>query len=172
MRKATAGKAVGKKTSVIASECMSMWAMPISRPIALILALLLLFAPAARAQEEPPEPDPRAEELNERGKTLFSDKKDYAAAAEMFRRAIAITADARYYYNLCASLERLEKWREALDACDAVFRHGPRGELAQKTGVKAADIRERWRLAREAERARGGTPEEPPPASNPGTGTG
>jgi hypothetical protein len=32
----------------------------------------------ARAQSEPPaaEPDPRAEELNERGKTLYSEKHD------------------------------------------------------------------------------------------------
>jgi len=127
-----------------------------------VLAVLIVCVGGAnaRAQSEPPaaEPDPRAEELNERGKTLYSEKHDYPRAAEMFRKAIAVSPDARYYYNLCAALEQLEQWREALDACDAVFRHNPRGELAQKTGLKAADIRERRRLAREAQ---------PPPANPP-----
>jgi hypothetical protein len=166
MRKPMAGKAEGKKTSVIASECMSMWAM---RSAATVVLAFLCAMPPAAAQTEPPEPDPRAEEFNERGKSLFSDHKDYAGAAEMFRRAIAVTPDARYYYNLCASLERLEQWRGALDACDEVFRHNPRGELATKTGVKAADIREKWRAQRERERA--STPP-PPSGTPPGPGPG
>ena len=131
-----------------------------ARVLFAVVLVVLVCGANARAQSEPPaaEPDPRAEELNERGKTFYSEKHDYPRAAEMFRKAIAVSPDARYYYNLCAALEQLEQWREALDACDAVFRHNPRGELAQKTGLKAADIRERRRLAREAQ---------PPPANPP-----
>src|SRR5262245_51880432 len=50
--------------------------------------------------------DPRAEALNDSGKKLYLESRDYAAAAAKFRAAIAIRPDARYSYNLCAALEK------------------------------------------------------------------
>src|SRR5687767_3784181 len=79
----------------------------------------------------------RAEALNDQGKVLFSEEKDYAGAAEKFRLAISLLPDARYFYNLCAALEKLGRYEDALNACDSVFTHQPRPELAQKTGAKS-----------------------------------
>jgi hypothetical protein len=104
-------------------------------------ALLAAMCAANASAQTPAEPDPRAEQHNERGKSLYSDKKDYAGAAESFRQAIAIRRDPRYYYNLCAALEKLERYEEALNACDEVFAHDPRPELGEKTGKRAAGIR-------------------------------
>jgi hypothetical protein len=102
----------------------------------------------------------KAEALNDEGKDLYSEKKDFEGAAAKFRQAIAISPDPRYYFNLCSALDRLELYDQALEACDGVFAHKPRADLAQKTGAKAAEIRQRMK---------GGEPEpepkppEPPP---------
>lgn len=83
----------------------------------------------------------RAEALNAEGKSLYTDAGDYAAASAKFRDAIALVPDARFYYNLCAALQRQGKYPEALDACDAVYEHQPREDLATKAGRRAAQIR-------------------------------
>jgi tetratricopeptide (TPR) repeat protein len=109
-----------------------------------IFALVCLVAAVAHAQPAPPPappPDPRAEALNEQGKTLYLEGKDYAGAAARFRAAIAISQDPRYYYNLCTALEKIEQWDAALAACEEVFAHDPRPDLAEKTGRRAAAIR-------------------------------
>ncbi len=133
------------------------------RRAALLVAGSLALVPSAAAAQTPAE---RAEALNERGKALYLDQLDYRGAAEKFRQAIELVPDARYYYNLCTALEKLREYRAALDACDEVFLHEPREDLATKTGKRAAQIRKDYRAAREAERkAREAT--EPTPA-NPG----
>jgi tetratricopeptide (TPR) repeat protein len=142
------------------------------------IAMALAGAGSAAAQT-PAEPaaDARAERLNDQGKSLFSDRHDYAAAAEKFRQAIAITPDARYYYNLCAALEKLGQVEPALEACEEVFQHSPRPDLGTKAGKKAADLR---RQQREGQRppppydttTPETTPDHPPPTTPPPTSTG
>jgi len=102
-----------------------------------ILVLLTLSASAARAQETP---DPRAEALNEQGKTLYLERLDYPGAVARFRAAIAIRRDARYSYNLCAALEKLGDLEGALAACEEVSGLSPRPELADKASRRAAEI--------------------------------
>jgi hypothetical protein len=119
---------------------------------ALAAVLLVASTSAALAQDAAS----RAEALNEQGKTLFSEKQDYAGAAAKFREAATVLPDSRYFYNLCAALERLRRYEEALNACDEVFAHEHRPELAQKTGAKAAAIRQAMRAAP--------PPTTPPPA--------
>jgi hypothetical protein len=94
-----------------------------------------------------PAPDPRAEALNDEGKALYLEKTDYAAAAGKFRAALAIQADPRYSYNLCAALEKLGQLEPALEACEDVFTHDPRPELAEKAGKRAAALRKAIKAA-------------------------
>jgi hypothetical protein len=98
--------------------------------------------------------DPRAEALNDAGKTLYLEQQDYAGAAAKFRAAIALAPDPRYFYNLCTALERLGQLDDALAACAEVPRHAPSPELADKAARRAAGIQ----AARPA-------PTSPPPAA-------
>jgi tetratricopeptide (TPR) repeat protein len=102
---------------------------------------LVCTAGAALAQNK------KAEALNDEGKDLYSEGKDYEGAAAKFRQAIAIAPDARYYFNLCSALDKLDLYEQALQACDDVFQHKPKPELGQKTGKKAAEIRQRMKAA-------------------------
>lgn len=145
-----------------ASTAVRLHCAPMRR-VTLIAVLAACCSATALAQPAPSEPDPRAEQLNERGKSLYSDKKDYAGAAARFRQAIAISPDARYYYNLCAALEKLGKYEEALNACDEVFNHDPRPELGEKTGKRAAEIRRVMRTPQ--------PPTTPPSVTTPPPGT-
>jgi hypothetical protein len=107
---------------------------------------MLAAAPAWAAPEL--SPNPRAEALNDEGKSLYSDRKDFAGAAEKFRQAIAVAPDARYYFNLCSAEAKLDHFDAALEACDEVYNHDPRPDLAEKTGKRTAEIHQRMRALR------------------------
>jgi len=109
-------------------------------------AALILFATSvALAQPAEPPPNPRAEALNDEGKKLYAENKDYGGAVQKFEAAIAIDPSPRYYFNLCAAYEKLEQFQKALDSCDQVFARGGRPELQQKAGKRAAAIRQRMK---------------------------
>lgn len=59
-----------------------------------------------------------AAKLNEEGKA-FMYKDQYAEASAKFRDAVARVPEAKYFYNLCASLYKEGKFGEALTACNA-----------------------------------------------------
>ena len=127
----------------------------------LFAALVSLAVPAvALAQDVPPGANPQAESLNEQGKDLYKNK-DYQGAAAKFREANSIQPDGRYYFNLCATLEKAGDLDGALEACDSVYQYGPNDELKGKTGQRAASIRQSIRQRN----AGTGTP--PPPDNNP-----
>lgn len=65
------------------------------------------------------------------GEQLYASQR-YAEASARFRDAVARVPEARYFYNLCASLYMEGKFGEALVACDAVQRNHPTAELAGK----------------------------------------
>lgn len=90
--------------------------------------------------------NPQAESLNDEGKSLFK-AGDLQGAAAKFRQALALSADARFDYNLCAALEKLADYDAALEACDAVFHHGGDSDLRAKAGTRSASIREARRKA-------------------------
>ena len=59
-----------------------------------------------------------AARLNEEGKAfMYQDK--WAEASAKFRDAVARVPEAKYFYNLCASLYKEGKFGEALTACNA-----------------------------------------------------
>ena len=69
------------------------------------------------------QPADRANKLNEDGKALLRAKR-YTEASDLFRQAIVLQPEGRFYYNLCMSLYHEGKLGEALTACRAV---GPNG---------------------------------------------
>src|SRR5690349_1073029 len=77
--------------------------------------LVLAFARPALAQSE--DDRARAEKLNEEGKRQIA-LVDFDGAAGSFRAAIQIQPDPRYYYNLCYTLHRAGKLREAHASCE------------------------------------------------------
>jgi hypothetical protein len=136
----------------------------------LALWLSLLAAAPAFAQGTPA--TQQAETLNEQGKKLYKDK-DWSGAATKFREAIQLSADARFYFNLCATLEKLGDYDGALKACDEVYTHNPSEALKAKTGERAAEVRKRKDEA--AAGGGGGSPETgggQPPTGSGGTGGG
>src|SRR5688500_10224922 len=59
-----------------------------------------------------------ASKLNDEGKAfMYADK--YPEASAKFRDAVARVPEAKYFYNLCASLYKEGKFGEALTACNA-----------------------------------------------------
>jgi hypothetical protein len=56
-------------------------------------------------------------------------KRRYADASLKFRDAVARVPEARYFFNLCASLFEEGRFGEAHTACDAAGRSGPSAEL-------------------------------------------
>jgi hypothetical protein len=140
------------------------------------LLVVVILSSVAAAQSEPTSapvaappapagPNPQAEALNDQGKTLFSDKKDYAAAADKFQQAIALQPDARYFYNLCYALEKLEQYDKAVQACDEVFSHSPPAGLGDKAGQKSAEIR--GLMKDKGQAVPPPPPNVPPPSSQP-----
>lgn len=121
---------------------------------AVALAAALAAAPA-RAQ-----PADRAEALNEEGKQLFGEKR-YLEAYKRFRAATELREDPRFVFNVCFTLNFLERYEEAIDACERVEELGPDESLAAKN-----------QQVLEALRQKVPAPEEPPgdgePVGEPG----
>jgi hypothetical protein len=132
------------------------------------LALALLFAaapPTALAQNNPQE----AERLNDEGKRLFSDKQ-YEEAYGKFREAATLSPEGRFFFNMCYALNFLERYEEAIDACEQVEAAGGDQALRDKTQRALVSLREK-QAARQAQ-AGPGDPTEPdgdPGAGDPGT---
>src|SRR5450432_4191837 len=132
--------------------------------LGMVLAGMLTPWPALAGA---PSANARAEALNDEGKALYSEQKDYAAAAAKFHEALSIAPDARYYFNLCSAEDKLEHYELALEACDEVYNHDPKPELAEKTGKRAAEIHQRMRAAA-APKLKDPTPPVTPPPVTPG----
>lgn len=104
---------------------------------ACLAACLVGPAQVSFAQARPAEV---ADTLNEDGKSLYK-SQNYPEAAKKFHQAIELSPEARFYFNLCATLEKLQDYNGALEACDSVYAHEPADELKAKTGARAASIR-------------------------------
>ena len=58
-----------------------------------------------------------------------------------FREAIRLSPEARFYFNLCAALDRMNHDNEALQACGAVYTNGASEDLRQRTDERVKAIR-------------------------------
>ena len=103
----------------------------------------------AKAVPPPPPPDPghvepppvdethrpEAEKLDDDGKQkLFA--ADIQGALTAFQQANALVPDARYEYNMCNALGRLEQWDKAIDTCKHAKTMNPKPELVAKIDHK------------------------------------
>ncbi len=104
---------------------------------AALAAALLLAAPAA-AQT----PAQQADKLNDEGKALFADKR-YEDAHAKFREAATLSPEGRFYFNMCYALNFLERYDEAIQACEQVEAAGADAALIDKTEKALASLRDK-----------------------------
>lgn len=90
----------------------------VGKGLGLALVVALLVAPGGRVAHADDDDAirARADKLNEEGKDLFG-SGELDAAAQKFRAAIALTPQARYYFNLCFVLNARGELERALGAC-------------------------------------------------------
>ncbi|HYU15014.1 MAG TPA: hypothetical protein VEL05_03055, partial [Candidatus Acidoferrum sp.] len=104
---------------------------------AALAAALLASAPAS-AQT----PAVQADRRNQEGKQLFADK-DYDGAYRKFREAATLSPEGRYFFNMCYALNFLERYQEAIEACEQVEPAGADAELIDKTRKALASLKEK-----------------------------
>ena len=134
---------------------MSAWLRTVT--MAALAAALLAPAPAA-AQS----PAAQAERLNDDGKKLFA-AKDYEAAHRKFREAAALSPEGRFYFNMCYALNFLERYEEAIHACEQVEAAGADAALTDKTRKALASLREKAAASQRVTPASTPGPDEPAP---------
>ncbi len=75
---------------------------------------------------------PAAEAHNAAGKEHFKEHR-YLDAYKRFSQAAAISPEGRFYFNMCFSLNYLERFQEAIEACEKVQPNGADAKLLEKT---------------------------------------
>jgi hypothetical protein len=102
------------------------------------LALLcsLALAPKARAQNA------EADKLNDAGKKEFKEKR-YLEAYRLFKRAAELSPEGRFYFNVCFTLNYLERYQEAIEFCEKVEPAGADEKLLEKTQTVLAALRQK-----------------------------
>lgn len=102
------------------------------------LAAALLSSAPAWAET----PAQQAEKLNDEGKALFADKR-YEDAHAKFREAATLSPEGRFYFNMCYALNFLERYDEAIQACEQVEAAGADAALLDKTDKALASLSEK-----------------------------
>src|SRR5678815_667147 len=82
----------------------------------LAAALVLATASPALAQQSPKQ---QADALNDQGKQFFAEKR-YDDAYGKFREAATLSPEARFFFNMCYALNFLERYQDAIQACEQV----------------------------------------------------
>lgn len=118
--------------------------MPMPTRLSFALASLLLSVVAAAspalAQKSPKQ---EADELNSQGKQYFAEKR-YEEAYGMFRQAATLSPEARFFFNMCYALNFLERYQDAIQACEQVpAADGADPEIKEKTQRALASLREK-----------------------------
>tara|TARA_R110002096_G_scaffold77896_7_gene183285 strand:+ start:17416 stop:18600 length:1185 start_codon:yes stop_codon:yes gene_type:complete len=86
------------------------------------------------------QPAKEADEHNTAGKELFKERR-YLEAYRRFKQAAALSPEGRFYFNICFSLNYLERFQEAIDACEAVEPNGADAALLEKTAAVLEALR-------------------------------
>ncbi len=115
---------------------------------ALAAALCLAAASPALAQ---PSPKQQADELNNQGKQFFAEKR-YDEAYGKFREAATLSPEARFFFNMCYALNFLERYQDAIQACEQVpAADGADASLKEKTDRALASLREKQAAQQQAQ---------------------
>ena len=142
---------------------------------ALAAALVLATASPALAQQSPKQ---QADALNDQGKQFFAEKR-YDDAYGKFREAATLSPEARFFFNMCYALNFLERYQDAIQACEQVpAADGADAGLKEKTDRALASLREKLAAQQSqgggtSDGGSGGTPPEGggTPVNNGGGGT-
>jgi hypothetical protein len=119
---------------------------------ALAAALLVAVASPALGQQSPRQ---QADELNNQGKQFFAEKR-YEDAYGKFREAATLSPEARFFFNMCYALNFLERYQDAIQACEQVpAADGADPAIKEKTDRALASLREK--LAAQQQAQGGGT---------------
>jgi tetratricopeptide (TPR) repeat protein len=102
------------------------------------LASLFLLASPALAQS----PAQQADALNNQGKQFFAEKR-YEEAYAKFKDAATLSPEGRFFFNMCYALNFLERYEDAIQACEQVEAAGGDAELKEKTQRALASLREK-----------------------------
>ncbi len=92
-------------------------------------------------------PQEKAVELSEEGKDLFREWSKtnqpelLNQAADKFRQALLFSPEAKYYFNLCYILDKAERYRDAITACESVAANDASDRLKQKANGLLVSIR-------------------------------
>jgi hypothetical protein len=105
----------------------------LTRPLITLIAAALLTWPAVANAD-------RAEKLNKAGKQLFADG-DLHAALTKFEQASREKPRAKYFFNICFTLNHLSQPAQALEACEKVAANGADTRLVEKARDLMAKIR-------------------------------
>ncbi|HKE20399.1 MAG TPA: hypothetical protein VKB80_36240 [Kofleriaceae bacterium] len=117
---------------------MSAWQRTVT-----LAALAAASLPAATAAaQKPAQPAQQAEKLNEEGKRLFADR-DYEGAYGKFHEAATLSPEGRFFFNVCYALNFLQRYDEAIQACEQVEPAGADAALVAKTRKALASLREK-----------------------------
>lgn len=143
---------------------------PTRLPSRALLAALLVTAVAspALAQQSPRQ---QADELNNQGKQFFAEKR-YEEAYGKFREAATLSPEARFFFNMCYALNFLERYQDAIQACEQVpAADGADAALKEKTDRALASLREKLAAQQQAPGGGGGAPPDGGGATAGGGGT-
>lgn len=122
-------------------------------------------ASSARAQS----PAQQAESLNEAGKRLFAEKR-YEEAYAQFQQAATLSPEGRFFFNMCYALNFLNRYEQAIEACEQVEPAGADAELVEKTERALASLREKLAAQQAANPPDPGQPTDPTDPTTPGPG--
>jgi hypothetical protein len=90
-----------------------------------------------------PSPKQQADDLNNQGKQFFAEKR-YEDAYAKFREAATLSPEARFFFNMCYALNFLERYQDAIQACEQVpAADGADASLKEKTDRALASLREK-----------------------------
>lgn len=95
---------------------------------------------AASAKPAPLPAAQAADDHNTAGKALFKERR-YLEAYRRFKQAAAMSPEGRFYFNICFSLNFLERFQEAIDACEQVEPNGADAALMKKTNAVLEALR-------------------------------
>jgi hypothetical protein len=129
------------------------------------LAALLLAAGTSVALA-----DPRADELaDEAGKLMFTNPPQFEDAIELYKQALQLSPEPRFYFNLCVAYYSTGDFGLALQACDSVGPAGGDDEQMAKTAKMLTKVEDKIRaLGRDPNELR----QKDTSGTEPGGGTG
>jgi hypothetical protein len=112
-------------------------------PVRWLLCVALLACPAARADEHVEDPDTEIARRHFQAGELFYNDRDYGAALDEFRAARRARALPALDYNIGRTLDRMERFGEAIDAYQSYVDAEPLAPDVAEVRARIEELRQR-----------------------------